>query len=104
MAKKGKGKRKEELALLNTPTPGAVDEGFASRMMVDFPLDVLADCKLGQEVTITIRGTISMLEGRPCGLEKGCLGVKVKEKSLRKASSPQTEGLRELSDDGGEEY
>lgn len=68
-------------------------------MSVPFDIEEMADLKIGQDVVITIRGCINRLEGSPYF---SAIGVKVKEKKLRKGGDTQEEGIRALSDDGSD--
>lgn len=89
-AKKGK-KAKQEAALMNT-----VPAYDSERISIPFPLDEITELKIGQEIVITIKGTINRLEG-----EKfySCIGLEVAEKSFRKTSNSQAEGIRKLTED-----
>lgn len=99
MAKKKSKKGKEELALL--PYPEAVGE-YIPTMHVDMPLEKVAELKIGQEVVLTVKGCVAMLEGKRYGMEKGCIGIEVSEKTLRKTSNSQAAGIEKLTEN--EEY
>ena len=101
MKKSGKGKGKEEVALL--PYPKDVAE-YTPTMHVDMPLETVSELKIGQEVVLTIKGCVAMLEGRHYGMEKGCIGIQVSEKNLRKTSNSQAAGIEKLAGEDNEDY
>lgn len=97
MAKKGKGKISDKAAMVGIP----VDSEYAERISVPFPLEELSDLKLGQEIIITLKGCVNRLEG---DRYYSCVGLEGIEKSFRKTSNSQAEGIKKLAGEDDEEY
>ena len=72
---------------------------YEEEISVPFDIEDVADLKIGQEVTITLRGCIKRLEGTPYF---SCIGIKLYEKKLRKTANSQAEGIRKLT--GEDDY
>lgn len=89
---KGSKKKYSDAALVGVPTPDSYNE----RISVPFPLEELTDLKLGQEIVITIKGTVNRLEGDKY---YSCVSVEIDEQSWKKTSNSQAEGIKKLSDD-----
>lgn len=97
MAKPLKNKKsKKQIALIGA-SPDAID--YMPRMHVDLPLEEIEALKVGQEVVLTVKGCVKMIEAKDYGLEDGCIGIEVYSKNLRKTSNLQAEGIKKLSDD-----
>lgn len=90
-------KGKKQIALLE-PSLG-VESKWVPTFHIDMPLEELEQLKLGQEVTITVKGCIKELRAQDYGPvdENGALGIEVYSKTLRKTSNAQAEGIRKLS-------
>jgi len=80
---------------------GISDANFEERISIPFPLDEIQKLKIGQEVKITISGCVKLLEGDDF---HSSVSLEVYDKSLRKTSNTQSEGIRDLSDEEGGEY
>lgn len=93
-----KSKSRKQIALLEP----AVEAAHMPRMHVDLPLETIENFKVGQEVVLTVKGCVKMVEARDYGLEDGCIGLEVYEKNLRKTSNLQVEGIKKLSDEEDE--
>jgi len=79
------------------PTP---EVEYEEEISVPFDIEDVADLKIGQEVTITLRGCINRLDGSIPNFS--CIGVKLYEKKLRKTGNSQAEGIAKLS--GEDDY
>lgn len=86
---------KKQIALLEP----SVDANYMPRMHVDLPLDEIEALNVGQEVVLTVKGCIKMLEAKDYGLEDGCVGIEVYEKKLRKTSNLQASGIKDLAEE-----
>jgi len=93
---KEKGKAKKLTASLI----GIPDLEFGENITIPFSLDDVGKLKIGQEIKVTISGCVTRLEGDH---HYSSIGLEVYDKSFRKTSNAQAEGIRELSDEG-EEY
>lgn len=92
-AKKEK-KNKLQAELRGYPVPAY--DSYAERISIPFPIEDIAEMKIGQEVVVTIRGCVNRLEGDH---HYSCVGLEIEEKSFRKTSNSQAEGIRKLSED-----
>ncbi len=73
---------------------------YEEEISVPFDIEDVADLKIGQEVTITLRGCINRLEGSPY---LSFIGIALSEKKLRKTGNSQAEGIRKLSGESEDE-
>lgn len=83
---------KEKMDMVAYPYDGPYQE----RISVPFPLEDVGKLKIGQEVSITIKGTINHLEGEK---HYSCIGLMINEKHFRITGNSQAEGIRKLVDD-----
>lgn len=67
-----------------------------SRISIPFPLEDVGELKIGQEISVTIKGCVNRLEGDKY---YSCIGLEVYEKSFRRTGNSQAEGIAKLSGD-----
>lgn len=96
MAKGSKSTKSDAAAMVGI----AVDSSYDERISVPFPLEELVDLKLGQEIIITIKGTINRLEGDKY---YSCVALEIEDKSWRRTGNSQAEGIKKLVDEPGDE-
>lgn len=75
-------------------SPSAFSE--ESRISIPFPLEDVGELKIGQEISVTIKGCVTRLEGDKY---YSCIGLEVYEKSFRRTGNSQAEGIKKLAGD-----
>ena len=89
MAKeKGKAKKLEANLI------GISDLDYGENISIPFDLSDVEKLKIGQEIKVTISGCVTRLEGSD---HYSSIGLEVYDKSFRKTSNAQAEGIRELA-------
>jgi hypothetical protein len=93
---KEKGKAKK----LSANLIGISDLEYEENITIPFDLSDVEKLKIGQEIKVTISGCVTRLEGSD---HYSCIGLEVYDKSFRRTSNQQAEGIRELASED-EEY
>jgi hypothetical protein len=89
-------KGKEEKASLKATLIGIGNDPYEERITIPFPLADIQALKIGQEIKVTISGCVKHLDGDD---HYSSVGLEIYEKSFRKTSNTQAEGIRDLSED-----
>jgi hypothetical protein len=71
-----------------------------TRITIPFDLEEVGKLKIGQEITVTIKGCVNRLEGDEY---YSSIGLKIYEKSFRRTSNAQAEEYRNLIEDPEED-